>query len=283
MEFPFVKMHGAANDFIVIDHRAPFLPSGDALATLIARACDRRRGIGADGVLLLERDPECDVAMRYFNADGRAADYCGNGARCVVRRAFDLGLGRAGQLRLRTAVGIQEGRVTERGTIEVHYGLVRAPGELITVEAAGRSFTGRLVRAGVPHFVVEVERAEWTPVGEWGPLLRHHERFAPEGANIDFMARLGPARVAMRTWERGVEAETLACGSGAIASALAASRGAPTTPVTVLTAGGDELDIAIRQVPDGYDVWLSGPAETVFQGSWSESIAPAVTQRTGRI
>jgi diaminopimelate epimerase len=282
MEFPFVKMHGAANDFVVVDHRAPFLPAGDTLTVLIARICDRRRGIGADGVLLLERDPECDFAMRYFNADGRDADYCGNGARCLVRRAVDLGLGRAGRLRFRTAVGVQEGRLNERGAIEVHFGDVPAPGRPATVEAVGKSFTGRLIRPGVPHFVIEVERVEWTPIGDWGPALRHHPSFAPEGANVDFIARLGSSRIAMRTWERGVEGETLACGSGAIASALAATAEQPAPHVTVLTAGGDELEVTIRANNDSNDVWLSGPAETVFHGTWTETATVEAGQRAGR-
>jgi len=275
MEFPFVKMHGAANDFVVVDHRTPFLPEGDALQPLVARLCDRRRGVGGDGLLLIERDPECDFAMRYFNADGRPADYCGNGARCLARRAFDLGIGREGRVRFRTAVGIQEARSTTEGGIEVHFGVVAPASDVLAVEAAGRTFQGRLVRAGVPHFVVVVERVEWTPMGEWAPALRHHARFQPAGANVDFVAPLGAGRIAMRTWERGVEGETLACGSGAIATALAAAAEGAASPIVILTAGGDELRVTFRPVSGGHDVWLSGPAETVFSGAWAEH-APAV-------
>jgi diaminopimelate epimerase len=274
MEFPFVKMHGAANDFVVVDHRAPFLPSGDTLQPLVARVCDRRRGVGADGMLLIERDSECDFAMRYFNADGRSADYCGNGARCLARRAFDLGIGREGRVRFRTAVGIQEARIAPNGDVEVHFGVVPPAGEMITVESSDRAFQGRLVQSGVPHFVVGVERVEWTPVGEWGPALRHHPKFHPAGANVDFVAPLGAGRIAMRTWERGVEGETLACGSGAIATALAAAAEGVTSPIVILTAGGDELRVTFRPVAGGHDVWLSGPAETVFTGAWVEH-APA--------
>src|SRR6185503_14437938 len=111
MTIPFVKMHGAANDFVVVDHRAPFLPESDAARTsLVRRLCDRRRGVGADGVLLLERDREQDFAMLYFNADGGAADFCGNGARCLARFALDLGLGRGGEVRFSTAAGAMRGR-----------------------------------------------------------------------------------------------------------------------------------------------------------------------------
>ena len=267
MNIPFLKMHGAANDFVVVDHRESFLPE-DAEATF-ARLCDRRRGVGADGVLLLERDREHDFAMRYFNADGRAADFCGNGARCLARLALDLGLGRAGEVRFRTGAGIQRARRAAGGGIELEFGRVAGGTETLHVEAAGRSFAGRLFTAGVPHFVVPVERVEWVPVPEWGSAIRHHERFGAPGANVDFVSALQPGRIAMRTYERGVEAETLACGSGAIASALwAAGEGHP-SPVRVLTAGGDELVVSFRPEADGFGVTLTGPAEIAFRGEWS--------------
>ena len=158
MSIPFFKMHGAANDFVVIDHRHAFLP--DALEPLAARICDRRRGIGADGWLLLESDPEHDFAMRYFNSDGRPAEYCGNGARCLALLALDLGLGSGSprRVRFRTPAGIQTARATGDGRgIELHFGTVSPGGEAYSVEAAGRTFLGLLVRPGVPHFVTSVE------------------------------------------------------------------------------------------------------------------------------
>ncbi len=173
-------------------------------------------------------------------------------------------------MRFRTTVGIQEARAATDGRIELHFGIVPAGERTTAVEAAGRTFQGRLVRAGVPHFVVGVERVEWTPVGEWGPALRQHARFEPAGANVDFVARLGAGRIAMRTYERGVEGETLACGSGAIASAVAAAADGAPSPVAILTAGGDELRVTFRPVAGGHDVWLSGPVETVFTGAWVE-------------
>lgn len=271
MTVPFLKMHGAANDFVVIDHRRPFLP--EPPGPLVARLCDRRRGVGADGVLLLEGHPELDFAMRYFNADGGRAGYCGNGARCLARLALDLGLGRDGRVRFATDAGPQEARRAGAG-IEVRFGRVARPGEAVRVEAAGRAFEGRLLRPGVPHFVVPVERVEWVPMKDWGPALRHHPRFEPEGANVDFVARLGEGRIAMRTYERGVEGETLACGSGAMASALAAALAGTASPVRVLTAGGDELQVAFREDADAWEVNLTGPAEVAFEGQWNET-APA--------
>ena len=270
MKVPFVKMHGAANDFVVIDHRRRFL--SEPLEHLVARLCDRRRGVGADGVLLLEADPELDFAMRYFNADGRRAEFCGNGARCLAMLALDLGLGRGGTVRFRTDVGTLDARHLAGGRgIDLHFGRVAAASEPSTVAAAGREFTGRSVRAGVPHFVVGVERVEGVPVAEWGAALRRHARFQPAGTNVDFAARVGPGRCAMRTYERGVEAETLACGSGAIATALWAAAEGEGSPVAILTAGGDELIVSFEPAGGGeYDVRLAGPADVAFRGEWSE-------------
>ena len=277
MKIPFLKMHGAANDFVVVDHRIPFLPEGDAeLEPLVRRLCDRRRGVGADGVLLLEGEPGLDFVMRYFNADGRTAEFCGNGARCLARLALDLGLGSGGEVRFRTAVGIQRARRSADGRgIQLEFGEVDGPGTIETLEAAGRSFSGRGLQSGVPHFVVPVERVEWVPVREWGSALRHHARFAPAGTNVDFVARLAPGRVAMRTYERGVEDETLACGSGAIACALWAAAEGDAPPIAVVTAGGDELRVGLVARGSGpgarWEASLTGPAAVSFTGEWIET------------
>ena len=263
----FVKMHGAANDFVVVDHREPFLPA--EARELFRALCDRRRGVGADGVLLLESDPELDFAMRYHNADGGVAEYCGNGARCVARFALGLGLGRGGVVRFRSGAGVQEARPAPAGGIELHFGRVARPDEPETVAAAGRGFAGRFVLAGVPHFVTEVADVGPVPVAEWGAALRRHGRFAPAGTNVDFVARRTDGRVAMRTFERGVVAEKLACGSGAIAAALWAGEGGAASPVTIVTAGGDLLVVSFAADDAGYDVRLTGPAEVSFTGSWA--------------
>lgn len=276
---PFVKMHGAANDFVVVDPRHATLPADPAaLQTLVARLCDRRRGIGADGVLLLEPDAELDFRMRYFNRDGGAAEFCGNGARCLARFALELGLGRSGVVRFASDAGPQQARAEADGRIELLLGAgAPIPGSrAVAVTAAGRAFTGRTIDTGVPHLVVEVERVEWVPLAEWGAALRHHAAFEPRGTNVDFVTRLDPRRLAMRTYERGVEGETLACGTGAVASALVAMEAE--TPGeherTVLTAGGDELAVRACRIANGFDrVRLAGPAEVAFTGTWPEPVA----------
>jgi diaminopimelate epimerase len=232
--------------------------------------------VGADGVLLLESDPEHDFAMRYFNADGRAADYCGNGARCLARLALDLGLGREGEVVFRTAVGVQRARRAGDGRgIALEFGEVAACGPVERVEALGRSFAGRRATAGVPHFVVPVERVDGVPVAEWGAALRRHPAFGEAGTNVDFVARLAPGRVAMRTYERGVEGETLACGSGAMASALWAVAEGDTPPITIVTAGGDELRVDLAALGGRWRTRLTGPAEVVYRGEWTEALPVA--------
>jgi diaminopimelate epimerase len=267
MTIDFTKMHGAANDFVVIDHRQPFLPA--AREALFARMCDRRRGIGADGVLLLERDAASDFAFVYHNADGGEADFCGNGARCLARFALGLGLGADGRVRFRTRVGEKRATLLADGRIALEFGAVGDP-EPVTVPAAGREFAGAFVLAGVPHFVVPVEDVAGVPLSEWAPPLRSHARFGAAGANVDFVARGADGRVRMRTFERGVEGETLACGSGAIATALWAVSGGSAGPVTVRTAGGDDLEVAFATATHPKAATLTGPAETVFTGRWTE-------------
>ncbi len=283
MTIPFLKMQGAANDFVVVDHRVAFLPESDArLEPLVRRMCDRRRGVGADGVLLLERGPGdaqppgLDFAMRYFNPDGRPAEFCGNGARCLARLALDLGLGSGGEVRFQTAVGVKPAPPPPHGAgIELQFGHVDRCGPVETVEMPGRFFIGRRVLAGVPHFVVPVERVEWVPVKEWGSALRHHPAFGSAGTNVDFVARLAPGRVAMRTYERGVEDETLACGSGAMACAIWAAAEGDAPPISIVTAGGDELRVGLAALDAsngaGWDVRLTGPAEVVYRGEWTEA------------
>ena len=265
MTIPFVKMHGAGNDFVVVDHREPFLPA-DSRA-LFAAMCDRRRGVGADGVLLLERSERADFVMRYFNSDGGHADFCGNGARCIARFALDVGLGASGTVRFETAVGDKSARLLPDGRIELAFGAVDTA-EPRTVAACGRDFAGRFVVTGVPHFVVGVPDVSAVEFAAWSPALRGHEAFGASGANVDWVARGADGRVEMRTWERGVEDETLACGSGAIATALWAVAEGASSPVTVRTAGGDDLVVSFTETPQGRLATLTGPAVVVFGGAW---------------
>ncbi len=268
MTIAFSKMHGAGNDFVVIDHREPSLPA--QRGALFARLCDRRRGVGADGVLLLERAADADFTMRYYNADGGAADFCGNGARCLARFALELGLGRDGNVTFVTAAGRKRARRLADGRIALAFGPVGAA-RPVTLSAAGQEFAGVCIDAGVPHLVVPHAEPARVPLAGWASALRRHPELGPDGANVDFVGLLADGRVAMRTWERGVEGETLACGSGAIATAAwAVDAGVAASPVTVRTAGGDDLVVEFELEQGVRAATLTGPATVVFTGQWQE-------------
>lgn len=254
IELSFSKYEGAGNDFIVIDDRASFFPVHDA--DLIQRLCDRRFGIGADGVLFLQEDPEADARMRIFNSDGSEAEGCGNGTRCFVRFLEDLGLSRAVY---RIAVG---DRILSADLLD---GQVRV--EMGAVSGwDSHSIEGReihFVDSGVPHAVWFVPDVKEIALHEVGPMLRRHPLFGPRGANVNVAAMHGEC-VQVRTFERGVEGETLACGTGATAVAMIGARlYGWDSPVRIRYPGGD-LDIHF----DGSlnRIWMAGPARKVFDG-----------------
>ncbi len=259
----FTKMNGAGNDFVMIDNRA-----GDMqLSTQqISKLCDRNRGVGADGVLVLERPANgADFRMRYYNADGGEAEMCGNGARCFARYANRV----AGPL--------------TRLTFETPAGVIGADlqGELVCLQmsrpkdlrlgvkvpAAGQTVNGHFVNSGVPHVVVPVEDLENADVCGIGSAVRRHELFAPNGTNVNFLKRRGDRQIAIRTYERGVENETLACGTGVVASALifAATENVD-GPIRVLVRGGNELQVGFEKEGDGYkNVTLDRPGRFRFR------------------
>jgi len=272
----FAKLHGTANDFIYVDAREGF--PGDP-ARLAPRLCDRRRGIGADGLILVERarTGDADCRMVIHNADGTRAEMCGNGIRGLAKFVHDHGLVHADPLRVETDAGIKflhaevvGGRV-ERVTVDM--GVpdwdgraipVAADGEVIErpLEVAGRAWRVTCVSMGNPHCVVFVDEDPATlTLPDLGPRFEHH-RFFPRRVNTEFVRVLGPSRLAMRVWERG-SGETMACGTGACAAAVAAARtGRSGRQVTVVLPGG-ELEIDWR--PDDR-VLMAGDAVEVFEG-----------------
>ncbi len=262
---PFVKMHGAGNDFIMVDARCQ--PPGELTAARIAALCDRRRGVGGDGLIVVSAVPDADFAMRYFNADGREAAMCGNGARCAVVFARRLGLVQRAQCEFRTASGLVSGRC-EAGEVAV---TLTPPGPVrLHVPVAGSPFAEHhFADTGVPHLVVPVPDVAGVELPTWGPFLRRHAAFAPQGTNVDWvsppLAPDGPWR--LRTFERGVEDETLACGTGAAAAALLLCRlGRATPPVALLTRGGDVLTLDVHDEQGGTRLTLRGPAVVAFEG-----------------
>jgi diaminopimelate epimerase len=271
MDVSFTKMHGAGNDFVLIDNRdGRFRPSPEQIAAL----CHRRFGIGADGLLLLEPPPDpaaADARMVYFNSDGSRADMCGNGARCFTAFALARGAGHGGRLRFLTDAGPITATATGDGRITV---AMIEPHDIrlgLTVPLRSGSATVHHANTGVPHAVRFVDDAAKVDIRPEGAELRFHPVFAPKGANANFAQILPDGLVLVRTYERGVEDETLACGTGVTAVGILAHlvHGLP-APVRLRVAGGDFLTIGFRS--DGgriRDVTMTGPAVAVFSGTVS--------------
>jgi diaminopimelate epimerase len=265
-KIPFTKMNGAGNDFVMLDNRAGQFRLD---ASAIARLCDRHRGVGADGVLAVEAATRADTdfRMRYYNADGGEAEMCGNGARCFARFAGRLAARPLEQIAFETPAGVIRATFEgERVRLDMSAPRdFRAPTPLV---AAGETLPVHFIDTGVPHAVVFADDVEKIDVHRLGAALRYHEHFAPRGTNANFVQILEPGRLVIRTYERGVEGETLACGTGAVASALiyAALHGVE-SPVDVRVRGGDDLRIGFARHAEGFEnVTLSGPADFVFAG-----------------
>lgn len=278
-------MHGIGNDFVMVDAVASNPLAGLDAAELARRVNDRRHGVGGDGLIVVDRPSAEAFRMRMFNPDGSESEMCGNGVRCVARLLFEHGhlSGEAvsldtgaGRLRLdllpghKVRVDMGPARLT-RGEI----GMTGPPGESvidqpITIDERGRpvgkpptSLPGTAVGMGNPHWVLFVDDAQSVPLNVWGPMLERHPEF-PNRVNVHFVQVVDRRTLVQRTWERGAGA-TLACGTGACACAVAgALTGRSEREVTVQLPGG-ELEIAYAS--DGH-VFMTGPAETVFEGTW---------------
>ncbi len=263
-DIEFWKMSGSGNDFILIDNRNGQV-SDEEMPRLVKRACRRRKSVGADGVIFVVESNKYDFGWRYLNADGGEVEMCGNGARCVSRFACLKGI--AGEkMTFETISGPVSAEVNGR-MVKV---LMPDPGDLrmdldLDRETAWNNVA--FVNTGVPHVVVEVDDLLNHPVREQGRTLRYHSLFSPDGTNANFMRVIGSDLLEMRTYERGVEDETLACGTGAIACSLVACvRGMVNSPVNVKTRGGEELTIHFNQKGDSFQqVWLEGNTAIVYQ------------------
>jgi len=259
-------MNGAGNDFILLDNRA-----GDIHLdrSQIARLCDRHRGIGADGILLLEKaSNRADFRMRYFNADGGEAEMCGNGARCFARFANKVA-GAPEKISFETPAGVISAKLAgDLVTLQM-----TEPTDLrfnTNLKVAGEKKTVHFINSGVPHVVIPVVRIDDVDVRGEGADIRYHEMFSPKGTNVNFIEKRGANKIAIRTYERGVEDETLACGTGIVASALIFAATENTMgPITVIARGGDELRVGFERTDNTFrNVILTGPAEFVFEGTF---------------
>jgi diaminopimelate epimerase len=261
---PFTKMSGSGNDFILIDHRTPLLDE-NRLTAFISGVCRRRLSVGADGVILIERAATADFRWRFFNSDGSTAAMCGNGARCAARFAHLLGIC-GPDMRFETGAGVVEARVEGR-RVRVK---MTDPGEPqidLRLELPGGALTVSCIDTGVPHAVVLGDDVARVDVAAIGRDIRFHPRFAPAGTNVDFISAEAEG-IAIRTYERGVEAETLACGTGSVAGALVAACALGlASPVRVRTAGGEVLTVSFGRCNGRFhNVHQEGDARVVYHG-----------------
>jgi len=258
-------MNGAGNDFVMIDNRA-----GDVRLRpeQVVRICDRHRGVGADGVLLLEKGSNgADFRMRYYNRDGGEAEMCGNGARCFARFAKKVA-GAPEKILFQTPAGLIGARL-DGDLVTLN---LSDPTDLrlnLRLQIDGEDAVVHYINSGVPHVVVPVARLDVVHVFTQGAAIRRHKKFSPQGANVNFIEKRGPQKILVRTYERGVEDETLACGTGVVASALIfAVTEKVDGPVSVTVRSGSELSVDFKRAGNQFrNVTLTGPAEFAFEGT----------------
>jgi diaminopimelate epimerase len=272
---PFTKMSGTGNDFIVIDHRQPFIAEG-MQSEFARRICRRKFSAGADGLILIENSGTADFQWQFYNGDGSRAEMCGNGARCAARFAFVNKIAPA-TMRFQTKAGEIEAQILDKSGATVKIRLT-APEDLrlqIPLAIGGTEQVLHFINTGVPHTVLLVGDASEVPVADWGRTIRSHELFQPAGTNANFVQVHDTGSLKVRTYERGVEDETMACGTGAVASALiSALLERATPPVTVITSGGEQLTIHFsvtgeagsRQLDQSAGIFLEGPAHVIYEG-----------------
>lgn len=259
---PFVKMQGIGNDFVLLDGIGASLPSQD-LGRLSVEICDRRLGIGADGLILLERGTDHPLRMRMFNPDGSESEMCGNGLRCFGKLAWDRGYVDEGQAQVETGAGVLEIFRVAPDRFRVDMGVARRTAEQ-PIDLGRQGLQGVAISMGNPHLAVLVQDVEAVPLEEWGPELERHPAF-PHRTNVHFVQVLDRGHLRQRTWERGAGA-TLACGTGACAGAAAAIWAGLADARLENRLPGGTLEIELAEADR---VYLTGPAETVFEGTYS--------------
>ncbi|SEM40842.1 diaminopimelate epimerase [Syntrophus gentianae] len=268
----FFKMSGSGNDFILVDNRGGALAEIKDIPAFVQAVCRRKVSVGADGVILVESSERADFRWRFFNADGSEVEMCGNGGRCVARFAFLQGI--AGErMSFETVAGIIDAevrgdvvklRLTEPSALQADRA-IPIQDEMLTVDS---------LNTGVPHVVAFVKDLDAFDVFRYGRALRYSEAYAPAGTNANFVTVTGPHSLSVRTYERGVEDETLACGTGSVASALAAAaRGEVTSPVEVTVRSGEILKIHFDKIDGAFrNVYLEGRVRVVYEGRlWEEA------------
>lgn len=267
----FVKMSASGNDFILIDNRDNKV-SPDKFSEFAAKACPRATAVGADGAIFLMPSDKADFRMCFYNSDGSEAEMCGNGARCLTRFAYNVGAADK-LMKFESLAGIIGGEVTDLGAKV----LMIDPKEYKHIPQLNVDGEDREVwhlDTGVPHVVNYVDNIQDLPIKKLGNIIRFHEEFKPRGANVNFVKIVDKNNIIVRTYERGVEDETLACGTGCTAAALISAHiHGLTSPVSVKTASGNLLRISFEN--DGADfknVYLEGDANFIYNATLSEEL-----------
>ena len=256
MQLHFYKYQGTGNDFVILDNREKIF---DAKRTdIVAQLCDRRFGIGADGFMLLENADGYDFKMVYYNADGNESSMCGNGGRCLVKFAYHLGVFK-NECNFIAVDGKHHAFIDEQNRVHLH---------MIDVNSVEKGNDFHWLDTGSPHYVKFVEEQLPTyDVFTEGKAIRNSERFKEEGTNVNFVQQTGAQSLFVRTYERGVEDETFACGTGVTACALAAHSKGMESPIAIKVLGGD-LAVSFNESSTGFNnIYLIGPAEKVFEGT----------------
>lgn len=257
MKIPFTKYQGTGNDFVIIDNRVEkYLTRKDS--DQIKDICDRKFGVGADGLILLQNKQGYDFEMVYFNSDGQESSMCGNGGRCIAAFAKQIGV-IENQCYFLAIDGPHEAKVIENGWVELKMG------DVPEIEVGSDYF---VLNTGSPHYVVFVEDLDDIDVVETGQLIRYSDRFRKEGINVNFVEK-GKNQLLIGTYERGVEDETLSCGTGVTAAALSFAKDSHITDNEVFVkAKGGDLSVRFQQnSAEGFEnIWLCGKATKVFKG-----------------
>ena len=248
----FYKYQGTGNDFVMIDNRDLQFPKEKEL---IEKLCDRRFGIGGDGLILLEDDENSDFRMVYYNSDGKESTMCGNGGRCIVAFAHFLDIFE-NTATFEAVDGLHEA--------EIHNGIVKL--KMIDVAGINKDGDHSVLNTGSPHFVQYVEDLEHFKVYDQGNKIRNSATYTNEGINVNFVEEMGDHEIFVRTYERGVEDETFSCGTGATAAALVYLKDRDENMVNVKVLGGNLKVYAEKHSGSFTEVWLEGPAQQVFRG-----------------
>ena len=267
-KIPFFKMNGSGNDFIVINNRENIVGNtvDISIEEFVRRVCKRRESIGADGLILIEKDNDYDFRWRFFNSDGSEVEMCGNGSRCAARFAFLNGIASL-SMKFSTLAGVIEAEITGVNTVKVK--LTNPKDYESKIKLEGIDMPASFINTGVPHVVYFVDNIDIVNVKELGAKTRYHDYFGDEGTNVNFAEVVDENTIKIRTYERGVEDETLACGTGSTAAAvIAVLEGKCESPVDVVTRSGKILKVYVYKNKDSVEkVYLEGDALLSYIGT----------------